>query len=191
MKKAKYLILILILVLTGTLLAGCTTKNSAIGSGEPATATDSSESTGTDAEAANSAEDEATATDISADEGSLSTIPEGYFTRVGNDMVSVAIPIVWKGKYYAVIDENIVTLYQKQALYKGVGRLCGFEVYTDDSYKELPWGYDIVAQDGDRTLIVHYPSDVQADTEDETSMKEYNEMYKMISQIVKTAEMKN
>ncbi len=185
MKKYKYLILTIILVLAATIMTGCGADNNNIENGEVTTSTDTNSGTATDVSNQAGTFIADGANDADAD------IPEGYFTRVGNEKITVAIPITWKDKYYAVIDEDTVMLYQKQAIHKGVGRLCRFEIFTDDSYKEIPWGYDIVTQEGEKTLIVQYPSDVQSDIEDEMSMKEYNEMYKMLSKVVTTAKMKD
>lgn len=186
MRKYKHLIILLILVLTAALLSGCGSDDSGINSSKTMIQAESSAED--DSAIEEDGKDSAEAGIESVENDVIMDIPDGYFTRVGNDEISVAIPIVWKNKYFAVIDENMLMLYQKQALYKGLGLLCSFEIFTDESYK-VPYNYDIISQDGERTLIVIYPSDIQFDIEDETSMKEYNEMYKMISQIIKTAKM--
>ena len=52
----------------------------------------------------------------------------------------------------------------------------------DDSYKGLPH-YSIVGENGGKTYVAVYPSDVQADIENEEHMKQYEAVYAEVSKI--------
>ena len=64
----------------------------------------------------------------------------------------------------------------------GGGHLCSVAVFNDEGYKELP-DYEVLIS-GDKAYIVMYPTDVQADLEDEKSTTEYFEMYDQVTQVV-------
>ena len=69
----------------------------------------------------------------------------------------------------------------------GGGHLCSFAVFNDEGYKELP-DYEVLIS-GDKTYIVMYPTDVQADIEDEESTAEYFEMFDQLPQVVGSFEL--
>ena len=116
---------------------------------------------------------------------------------ISNGFFSVTVPDSWEGKYVSIIDDESIQLYQKAAYESlGGGWLCSFKVYYDESYKELP-SYDVLIS-GAKTdaetnqvlekhkYIVIYPTDVQADIEDEESTAEYFEMFDQLPQVVKS-----
>lgn len=117
--------------------------------------------------------------------------------KISNGCFSVTVPDSWEGKYVAIIDDESIQLYQKAAYESfGGGWLCSFEVFDDEGYKELP-SYEVLITCAktdaeinktleEYTFIVMYPSDVQADLEDESSTSEYFEMYDELPQVVES-----
>ena len=102
---------------------------------------------------------------------------------ISNGQFSVTVPDSWEGKYGVIIDDETIQLYQKAAYESfGGGHLCSFAVFNDEGYKELP-DYEVLIS-GDQTYIVMYPTDVQADIEDEESTAEYFEMFDQLPQVV-------
>ena len=107
---------------------------------------------------------------------------------ISNGQFSVTVPDSWEGKYGAIIDDETIQLYQKAAYESfGGGHLCSFAVFNDEGYKELP-DYEVLIS-GDKTYIVMYPTDVQADIEDEESTAEYFEMFDQLPQVVGSFEL--
>lgn len=117
--------------------------------------------------------------------------------KISNGCFTVTVPDSWEGKYITIIDDESIQLYQKSAYESfGGGWLCSFKVFYDDGYKELP-SYDVLIS-GAKTdaetnqvlekhkYIVIYPTDVQADLEDEKSTTEYFEMYDQVTQVVES-----
>ncbi len=117
--------------------------------------------------------------------------------KISNGCFSVTVPDSWEGKYVTIIDDESIQLYQKAAYESfGGGWLCSFKVFYDDGYKELP-SYDVLINGAktdagtnqvleEQTYVVMYPSDVQADLEDENSTSEYFEMYDELPQVVES-----
>lgn len=107
---------------------------------------------------------------------------------ISNGQFSVTVPDSWEGKYGVIIDDETIQLYQKAAYESfGGGHLCSFAVFNDEGYKELP-DYEVLIS-GDQTYIVMYPTDVQADIEDEESTAEYFEMFDQLPQVVGSFEL--
>ena len=105
--------------------------------------------------------------------------------KISNGSFGMTVPDTWEGKYVTIIDDESIQLYQKAAYESfGGGWLCSFKVFYDDGYKELP-DYEVLIS-GDKTYIVMYPTDVQADIEDEESTAEYFEMFDQLPQVVKS-----
>ena len=103
--------------------------------------------------------------------------------KISNGSFGVTVPDSWEGKYGVIIDDETIQLYQKAAYESfGGGHLCSFAVFNDEGYKELP-DYEVLIS-GDKTYIVMYPTDVQADIEDEESTAEYFEMFDQLPQVV-------
>ena len=103
--------------------------------------------------------------------------------KISNGCFTVTVPDSWEGKYGVIIDDETIQLYQKAAYESfGGGHLCSFAVFNDEGYKELP-DYEVLIS-GDKTYIVMYPTDVQADIEDEESTAEYFEMFDQLPQVV-------
>lgn len=117
--------------------------------------------------------------------------------KVSNGSFSVTVPDTWEGKYVTIIDDESIQLYQKAAYESfGGGWLCSFKVFYDDGYKELP-SYEVIITGAKtdagtsqvlqkQTYVVIYPTDVQADLEDENSTSEYFELYDQLSQIAES-----
>ena len=117
--------------------------------------------------------------------------------KISNGYFSVIVPDSWEGKYVTIIDDENIQLYQKAAYESfGGGWLCSFEMFNDESYKELP-NYEVLLTGAEtdagtnqvleeQIYIVTYPTDVQADLEDENSTSEYFEMYDQLPQIVES-----
>ena len=117
--------------------------------------------------------------------------------KISNGYFSVIVPDSWEGKYVTIIDDENIQLYQKAAYESfGGGWLCSFEVFDDEGYKELP-SYEVLITGAEtdagtnqvmeeQIYIVTYPTDVQADLEDENSTSEYFEMYDQLPQIVES-----
>ena len=116
---------------------------------------------------------------------------------ISNGQFSVTVPDSWEGKYVTIIDDENIQLYQKAAYESfGGGWLCSFEMFNDEGYKELP-SYEVLITGAEtdagtnqvmeeQIYIVTYPTDVQADLEDENSTSEYFEMYDQLPQIVES-----
>ena len=135
--------------------------------------------------------------DINTDIDTKENIEGIDVNKISNEYFSVTVPDTWEGKYVTIIDDESIQLYQKAAYESlGGGWLCSFKVYYDESYKELP-SYDVLIS-GAKTdaetnqvlekhkYIVIYPTDVQADIEDEESTAEYFEMFDQLPQVVKS-----
>lgn len=117
--------------------------------------------------------------------------------KISNGYFSVIVPDSWEGKYVTIIDDENIQLYQKAAYESfGGGWLCSFEMFNDEGYKELP-SYEVLITGAEtdagtnqvleeQIYIVTYPTDVQADLEDENSTSEYFEMYDQLPQIVES-----
>lgn len=117
--------------------------------------------------------------------------------KISNGYFSVTVPDSWEGKYVTIIDDENIQLYQKAAYESfGGGWLCSFEMFNDEGYKELP-SYEVLITGAEtdagtnqvleeQIYIVTYPTDVQADLEDENSTSEYFEMYDQLPQIVES-----
>ena len=117
--------------------------------------------------------------------------------KISNGCFTVTVPDSWEGKYVTIIDDESIQLYQKSAYESfGGGWLCSFKVFYDDGYKELP-SYDVLINGAktdagtnqvleEQTYVVMYPTDVQADLEDENSTSEYFEMYDQLPQVVES-----
>ena len=117
--------------------------------------------------------------------------------KISNGYFSVIVPDSWEGKYVTIIDDENIQLHQKAAYESfGGGWLCSFEMFNDEGYKELP-SYEVLITGAEtdagtnqvleeQIYIVTYPTDVQADLEDENSTSEYFEMYDQLPQIVES-----
>ncbi len=117
--------------------------------------------------------------------------------KISNGSFSVTVPDSWEGKYVTILDDESIQLYQKAAYESfGGGWLCSFEEFNDNGYKELP-NYEVLMSGGktdaetnqvldEQTYIVMYPSDVQADLEDEKSTSEYFEMFDQLTQVAES-----
>ena len=117
--------------------------------------------------------------------------------KISNGYFSVTVPDSGEGKYVTIIDDVNIQLYQKAAYESfGGGWLCSFEMFNDEGYKELP-SYEVLITGAEtdagtnqvleeQIYIVTYPTDVQADLEDENSTSEYFEMYDQLPQIVES-----
>ena len=120
--------------------------------------------------------------------------------KISNGYFSVIVPDSWEGKYVTIIDDENIQLYQKAAYESfGGGWLCSFEMFNDEGYKELP-SYEVLITGAEtdagtnqvleeQIYIVTYPTDVQADLEDENSTSEYFEMYDQLPQVVGSFEL--
>ena len=64
------------------------------------------------------------------------------------------------------------------------GRLFSLVAYEpdDDSYKGLPH-YSVVGESGGKVYVAEYPSDVEADMENEEHMKQYETVYAEVNKI--------
>lgn len=104
---------------------------------------------------------------------------------LSNDLFSITVPGSWAEKLVVITEQDSIHIYQKAA-YGTIsgGFLCAIETYEDEFYKEIPC-YDIITTIGNITYIAQYPSDVQADIENEESMKEYFELYEQMPEIIK------
>ena len=121
--------------------------------------------------------------DINTDIDTKENIEGIDVNKISNGSFGVTVPDSWEGKYGVIIDDETIQLYQKAAYESfGGGHLCSFAVFNDEGYKELP-DYEVLIS-GDKTYIVMYPTDVQADIEDEESTAEYFEMFDQLPQIV-------
>ncbi|MGN1334623.1 MAG: hypothetical protein ACI4U1_05860 [Anaerovoracaceae bacterium] len=108
--------------------------------------------------------------------------------KISNGKYSITVPDSWEGKYTLIMDDESIQLYQKAAYESfGGGYLCSFVVFEDSSYTEIPC-YNVILRDelDGQTYIVMYPSDVQADLDDEESATEYFKMTDELPQIVKS-----
>lgn len=108
--------------------------------------------------------------------------------KISNGKFSITVPDSWEGKYTLIMDDESIQLYQKAAYESfGGGHLCSFVVFEDSSYTEIPC-YDVILRDGldEQTYIVMYPSDVQADLDNEESTSEYCKMTDELPEIVKS-----
>ena len=133
--------------------------------------------------------------DINTDIDTKENIEGIDVNKISNGSFSVTLPDTWEGKYVTIIDDESIQLYQKAAYESfGGGWLCSFKVFYDDGYKELP-SYDVLINGAktdagtnqvleEQTYIVIYPTDVQADLEDEKSTSEYFEMFDQLPQVV-------
>ena len=135
--------------------------------------------------------------DINTDIDTKENIEGIDVNKISNGSFSVTLPDTWEGKYVTIIDDESIQLYQKAAYESfGGGWLCSFEEFNDNGYKELP-NYEVLMSGGktdaetnqvldEQTYIVMYPSDVQADLEDEKSTSEYFEMFDQLTQVAES-----
>ena len=108
--------------------------------------------------------------------GDSKTITTDYFT------LTLSLPDTWN---YEQDSSTSITFYNIAGREAG----CGGRLMTlvavdpdDDSYKGLPH-YSIVGENGGKTYVAVYPSDVQADIENEEHMKQYEAVYAEVSKI--------
>ena len=135
--------------------------------------------------------------DINTDIDTKENIEGIDVNKISNGSFSVTVPDSWEGKYVTILDDESIQLYQKAAYESfGGGWLCSFEEFNDNGYKELP-NYEVLMSGGktdaetnqvldEQTYIVMYPSDVQADLEDEKSTSEYFEMFDQLTQVAES-----
>ena len=108
--------------------------------------------------------------------GNSKTIETDCFT------LTLSMPDTWN---YEQDNSTSITFYNIAGREAG----CGGRLMTlvavdpdDDSYKGLPH-YSIVGENGGKTYVAVYPSDVQADIENEEHMKQYEAVYAEVSKI--------
>lgn len=109
------------------------------------------------------------------------TIETEYFT------LTLSLPDTWN---YEQDSSTSITFYNIAGREAGCGgRLMTLIAYDpdDDSYKGFPH-YSVVGESGGKVYVADYPSDVQADMEDEEHMKQYETVYAEISKIEAKAE---
>ena len=112
---------------------------------------------------------------------------------ITNGIFSITVPEDWPEKIYLEISEDTIKIYQMEAyVYFGGGWLCSIEMYEDDAYLELPQ-YEVLKSEDTSgiTYVAQYPSDVQANVENEESMTEYFEMFSLLPEIVQTFKLVN
>lgn len=114
---------------------------------------------------------------------------------LSNQYFSVTVPDDWVEKIYVEIDEKTISVSQKAAYesFEG-GWLFSVSLFEDTMYEELP-SYEVIShlwKENDETqnrvdwyLVATYPTDVQADVENEESMREYFDMFEQAPTIIK------
>ena len=105
---------------------------------------------------------------------------------LSNKTFSIKVPDEWVEKIHVVITEDEIKVYQKAAYEAfGGGWLGTIRMYNDESEYDMLPSYEVVAYRIEKYFVAEYPSDVQADVENEDSMKEYFEMFAQLPDIFK------
>lgn len=112
-------------------------------------------------------------------------------TIINNDVFKITVPEDWPEKIHLSFTDKSINIYHKASQEAGYGGwLVSISTYEDDVYKEMP-SYEVILEDNDKFYVAEYPSDVQADVENEESMKEYFEMFGQLPEIIKTFKLVN
>ena len=111
---------------------------------------------------------------------------QGDSAVLSNKTFTIKVPEEWPDKIYAEITEDEIKIYQKAAYEAfGGGWLGTIRMYDDDSvYPMLP-AYEVIAYRNEKHFVAEYPSDVQADVENQESMDEYFEMFALLPDVFK------
>ena len=106
-------------------------------------------------------------------------------TIISNDVFKITVPEDWPEKIHISFTDKSINMYHKASQEAGCGGwLVSISEYEDEVYKEMP-SYEVVLMDNEKFYVAEYPSDVQADVENEEIMKEYFEMFEQLPGIIK------
>ena len=106
-------------------------------------------------------------------------------TLISNDVFKITVPEDWPEKIHISFTDKSINMYHKASQEAGCGGwLVSISEYEDEVYKEMP-SYEVVLMDNEKFYVAEYPSDVQADVENEEIMKEYFEMFEQLPGIIK------
>jgi len=104
---------------------------------------------------------------------------------LSTDTFQITVPDELYNKIDVSTEYNSIHIHHKASQEAGyLGHIVSINVFSTEIFKEIPC-YELICESDGEFYVAEYPSDVQADAENEQTMKEYFEIFEQMPEIIK------